>query len=74
MEFNFGSAILRAVGDTKRPLYYLAMAGVINVLLNLVFVVGFQMGVAGVALATVISQIVSCFLVVRCLMKEESSI
>lgn len=72
--YNFGSAILRAVGDTKRPLYYLATAGVINVLLNLVFVVGFQMSVAGVALATVISQIVSCFLVVRCLMKEESCI
>lgn len=67
MAYNFGSAILRAVGDTKRPLYYLLFAGVINVVLNLIFVIIFSMGVAGVALATVISQVVSAVLVIRCL-------
>ena len=71
MLYNFGSAILRAVGDTKRPLYYLFGAGVINVGLNLVFVIVFHMGVAGVALATVASQIVSAVLVIRCLIKTE---
>lgn len=69
--YNFGSSILRAVGDTKRPLYYLMMAGVINVILNLIFVIGFGLGVAGVALATVISQCVSAGLVVRCMMRME---
>ncbi len=71
MLYNFGSAILRAVGDTKRPLYFLLGAGIINVVLNLIFVIVFHMGVAGVALATVISQVVSAALVVRCLMKTE---
>ncbi len=71
MVYNFGSAILRAVGDTKRPLYFLFCAGIINVLLNLVFVIIFDMGVAGVALATVISQVVSALLVVRLLLKTE---
>lgn len=74
MVYNFGSAILRAVGDTKRPLYYLMGAGVVNVILNLIFVVAFRMGVAGVAIATVVSQCISAVLVVRCLMKEESGI
>lgn len=74
MLYNFGSAILRAVGDTRRPLYYLAFAGVINVGLNMIFVILFDMHVAGVALATVISQCVSAFLVIRCLVKEESDI
>lgn len=69
--FNFGSAILRAVGDTRRPLMYLVIAGIINVLLNLGFVVGFHMGVAGVALATVISQCISAGLIVKCLMQSE---
>ena len=69
--YNFGSAILRAVGDTKRPLYYLTFAGVINVILNLIFVVIFKMSVAGVALATILSQVVSAWLIVRCLMKME---
>ena len=69
--YNFGSAILRAVGDTKRPLYYLLSAGVINVILNLFFVVVMQIGVAGVALATIISQFISAALVIRCLIKEE---
>ncbi len=70
MIYNFGCSLLRARGDTKRPLYYLAFAGVINVLLNLVFVIVLQMDVAGVALATVISQCISAFLILRCLMKE----
>lgn len=74
MAYNFGAAILRGVGDTKRPLYYLAFSGVINVVLNLIFVVLFHMDVAGVALATVISQCISAFLVLRCLSKEESAI
>ena len=69
--YNFGSAILRAVGDTKRPLYYLSFAGVINVVLNLIFVIGFKMSVAGVALATIISQAVSAALIVHCLMKMD---
>ncbi len=72
MTYNFGSAILRAVGDTKRPLYFLTVAGVINVLLNLFFVVVCRIGVAGVALATSISQCVSAFLVVRCLIKSDA--
>lgn len=72
MLYNFGSAILRAVGDTKRPLYFLSVAGVINVILNLFFVIVLHMGVAGVAMATVISQAVSALLVIRCLMKTNS--
>ena len=74
MVYNFGSAILRAIGDTRRPLYYLMFSGVLNVLLNLLFVIVFQMDVAGVATATVISQIVSAVLIVRCLMKEKGSV
>ena len=70
MIYNFGSALLRSKGDTKRPLYYLALSGVINIILNLIFVICFNMDVAGVGLATVISQCVSAFLVVRCLYKE----
>lgn len=69
--YNFGAAILRAIGDTRRPLYYLLGAGVINVFLNLIFVIVFRMGVAGVALATILSQLVSAALIVRCLMKSE---
>ena len=71
MVYNFGSALLRAVGDTKRPLHYLFFAGVINVVLNLIFVILLKMDVAGVALATVISQCVSAVLIVRCLMNEQ---
>ena len=71
MAYNFGSAILRAVGDTKRPLYFLTLAGVINVLLNLFFVIRLNMDVAGVALATVLSQCISAALVFRCLMQAE---
>ncbi len=74
MLYNFGAAILRAVGDTRRPLYYLSIAGVINVLLNLVLVILFHMGVAGVAIATVISQAVSMALVLICLVRSEGAI
>ncbi len=70
MLYNFGSALLRAVGDTKRPMYYLLAAGVVNVILNLFFVISLHMDVAGVATATVISQVISAYLVERCLMKE----
>ncbi len=69
MVYNFGSALLRAFGDTRRPLYYLALAGCINVPLNLLFVIVLHMSVAGVALATIIAQTVSAALVVRCLVK-----
>ena len=65
--YNFGAAILRAIGDTKRPLYFLLTAGIINVVLNLIFVIRFHMGVAGVALATVISQVISSGLILLCL-------
>ena len=74
MIYNFGSAVLRAVGDTRRPLFYLAVAGVINVVLNLFFVINLHLDVAGVAIATVISQCVSAALVVRCLMRESGGI
>lgn len=73
MVYNFGSAVLRAVGDTKRPLYYLLIAGVVNVVLNLIFVIVFSMGVAGVAAATVVSQAISAALVVRCLILTDSA-
>ena len=71
MVYNFGAAVLRAVGDTKRPLYFLLVAGVVNVVLNLIFVICFHMGVAGVATATVISQAISAILVVRCLIQTD---
>ena len=74
MIYNFGSSLLRAIGDTKRPLYYLLTAGVINIILNLIFVIAFKMSVAGVALATVISQIISAVLVVLCLMRENNAL
>ena len=72
MVYNFGSAILRAMGDTMRPLYFLTVSGLINVLLNLFFVCVFHMDVAGVALATIISQYVSAALVVICLTKLDN--
>lgn len=71
MVYNFGSALLRAKGDTKRPLYYLLIAGVINLALNCLFVIAFKMDVAGVAIATVISQIISAGLIIRCLRHED---
>lgn len=73
MLYNFCSAILRAIGDTKRPLYYLLFAGLINVVLNLFFVVVCKMNVAGVGLATVLSQCISATLIVRCLLREKEA-
>lgn len=74
MLYNFGAAILRAIGDTQRPLRYLAISGVINVTLNMIFVIVFHWGVFGVGLATTISQVVSATMVIRCLLKEEGAI
>ncbi len=68
--YNFGSALLRAAGDTRRPLNYLFVAGIINVCLNLLLVIVFHLDVAGVAIATIISQYISALLVLRCLMRE----
>lgn len=72
MLYNYGAAILRAVGDTKRPLLFLVISGTVNALLNLFLVIVFDMGVAGVAIATVISQLISCVLVLRCLCLTQS--
>ena len=74
MVYNFGAALLRSVGDTRRPLIYLTIAGVVNVCLNLVLVIVFHLDVAGVGIATVASQVVSAVLVVRCMMKEGGDI
>lgn len=74
MLYNFGSALLRAVGDTRRPMYFLTIAGVVNVILNLIFVICLKMDVAGVAIATVISQCISAVLVLRCLIREQGAI
>ena len=74
MVYNFGGAILRAVGDTRRPLYYLAFSGVVNVGLNLFFVISLKMDVAGVGAATAISQWISAVLIFRCLIREQSDI
>jgi len=74
MLYNFGSSILRAQGDTKRPLYYLSLAGVLNVIMNLFFVIVMKLDVAGVALATIISQYVSATLVMICLIHESGSL
>ena len=74
MLYNFGAAILRAIGDTKRPLYFLAVSGVINAGLNLFFVIKLQWDVFGVAFATVISEVVSAVCVLLCLMKETGGI
>lgn len=71
--YNYGAAILRAKGDTKRPLYFLTIAGFINVGLNLILVIFFHMGVAGVGIATTISQVVSAGLVFYCLMNEQEN-
>ena len=74
MLYNFNASLLRAVGDTRRPLVCLAVAGVINVVLNLVFVIGFSMSVAGVALATIISETVSACLVTAMLVREKGAL
>ena len=73
LTYNFGAAILRAVGDTRRPLYFLLFAGAVNVVLNLVFVIVFSMGVAGVATATVVSECISAVLIVQCLARSDSA-
>ena len=72
MLYNYGAAILRAVGDTRRPLIFLVISGCINAGLNLFFVIALHMGVAGVGIGTVISQFVSCVLVLRCLHRSET--
>ena len=69
--YNFGNAVLGAAGDTKRPLYYLFFAGILNVLLNLFFVIVCKMGVAGVALASILSQYLSAFLLLRLLLQSK---
>lgn len=73
MLYNYGAAILRAVGDTKRPLIFLIISGVINAVLNMILVIVFHLTVAGVAIATVFSQMISCILVLRCLYRSEGS-
>ncbi|HIW83023.1 MAG TPA: MATE family efflux transporter [Candidatus Dorea gallistercoris] len=73
MLYNYGAAILRAVGDTKRPLLFLFAAGMANVGLDLLLVIVIPLGVAGVAIGTVTSQMISCILVLRCLYRTESS-
>ena len=69
--YNFGAAILRSQGDTQRSLVILTVSGVLNVALNVVFVVFFHMDTAGVALATALSLYLSAFLVIRCLLREK---
>ena len=71
--YNMGAGVLRAVGDSRRPLYYLCVSSVVNIILDMVFVVVFRMGTAGVGYATVIAQAVSSVLTVRALMKTEDS-
>ena len=73
MLYSYGAAILRAIGDTKRPLAFLMLAGVINAVLNMILVIVFNLGVVGVAVATVVSQLISCILVLRVLLKVDAS-
>ena len=74
MLYNYGAAVLRAVGDTKRPLMFLIVSGCINAVLNLILVIGFSLSVVGVAVATVISQMISCILVLRCFINQREAI
>lgn len=72
MAYNFGASVLRSVGDTKRPLYFLTISGIVNVVLNLILVAVFHMGVAGVAIATIASQYLSAvFVIVHMLRTDE---
>ncbi|NMB11665.1 MAG: MATE family efflux transporter [Firmicutes bacterium] len=71
MVYNFGAAILRATGDSRRPMYYLTITGIVNVILNVSFVAGLHMGVSGVAWATVISQYLSTLLIMVCLSRSD---
>lgn len=70
MVYNYGAALLRAVGDTKRPLFFLTISGIVNVILNLIFVIVFNMGIAGVGFATIASQAVSMAFILNCLAKS----
>lgn len=74
MVYNFGAAVLRAIGDSRRPANYLIISGIVNVVFNLFFVVALNMSVAGVAWATVISQYLSVFLILRCLYRTDKAI
>ena len=71
--YNVGSSILRAMGDSRRPLYYLIVCCFLNIVLDIVLVIVFHMGVAGVAIGTIISQLISCVLVLTCLYRSEGS-
>ena len=71
MVYNFGAALLRAIGDSRRPMYFLTISGIFNVICNLIFVVVFKMGVAGVAIATSISQYIAAALIVASLLKAD---
>lgn len=71
MVYNFGSAIMRSIGDAKRPLYYLIISGILNVILNLILVIVFHLGVAGVAIATTVSQYCSALLIILTLLKAD---
>lgn len=74
MIYNFGAAILRSVGDTKRPLYFLLVSGVVNVIFNLFFVIVCHMGVAGVALATIISEAISAGFILLSLKNSDGAL
>lgn len=74
MIYNFGAAILRAVGDTRRPLYFLTVSGIVNIILNILLVAGLKLSVAGVAIATVASEVLSCVLVLLCLIHSHDAI
>ena len=74
MIYNFGAAILRAIGDNKRPLYYLTVSGIVNIILNLVLVIVFHLDVAGVAIATIVSQVISAVLILICLIRTDGPI
>ncbi|MDD2431620.1 MAG: MATE family efflux transporter [Firmicutes bacterium] len=74
MVYNFGAAILRATGDSKRPMYYLTITGIVNVILNMFFVIVLNMSVDGVALATVISQYLAMYIILLCLSKESGAL
>ncbi|MBE5786842.1 MAG: MATE family efflux transporter [Clostridiales bacterium] len=72
--YNFGAGIMRAIGDTRRPLIYLSISGMVNVILNLILVIVLHMGVAGVAIATVVSQTLSALFVILYLLRTEANI
>ena len=74
MIYNMGAGILRAIGDSRRPFYFLIISAVVNIILDLVFVLAFDMGVAGVAIATVVSQFASAILVIIVLLRSENCV